>query len=126
MGAGQAVGGVTYNAGGFAAGLDRAVSGTVRLGVTVGYTGGSQWVSGFSGQGFSDTVQAGLYGNYAQGPVYLDGLVGYAYSANTLSRSIVIPNLGGARRRARPAPTRSTASSRAASASAWADWPRRS
>ncbi len=95
VGAGQAVGGVTYNAGGFAAGLDRAVSGTVRLGVTVGYTGGSQWVSGFSGQGFSDTVQAGLYGNYAQGPVYLDGLVGYAYSANTLSRSIVIPNLGG-------------------------------
>jgi uncharacterized protein with beta-barrel porin domain len=36
IGAGQQVGAVTYNAGGFAAGLDRAVTDTLRLGVTAG------------------------------------------------------------------------------------------
>ena len=59
--------------------------------MTVGYTTGSQWVAGFTGQGFSNTVQAGLYGGYAQGPVYLDGIAGYAYSANQLARSIRSP-----------------------------------
>jgi uncharacterized protein with beta-barrel porin domain len=61
--------------------------------VTVGFTSGSQWVSGFSGQGFSNTFQAGLYGGYAQGPFYLDALAGYAYSTNQLSRSLLIPGL---------------------------------
>jgi outer membrane autotransporter protein len=59
----------------------------------VGYAGGTQWVSGFSGQGCSDTFFAGLYGAYAQGPVYLDGVVGYAHTDNRLARSIVIPGL---------------------------------
>ena len=53
----------------------------MRVGVTAGYTTGTQWVSGFSGQGTTDTFLAGLYGNYAQGPVYADALVGYAYSS---------------------------------------------
>lgn len=92
---GQApVGAVTYNAGGFAAGLDRALSETFRLGVTAGYTAGTQWVSGFAGQGRTDTVQAGLYGNWAQGPAYVDGLAGYAYSGNQMWRQILLPGLG--------------------------------
>jgi autotransporter-associated beta strand protein len=94
IGAGTPQGAVTYNAGGFAAGLDRAFTENFRAGVTVGYTGGTQWVSGFSGQGYSDTVQAGLYGNYANGAFYADGLIGYAYSNNRMTRQIVIPNLG--------------------------------
>jgi autotransporter-associated beta strand protein len=93
VGSGQSVGGVTYNLGGFAAGIDRRITNTTLAGVTVGYTGGSQWVSGFSGQGYTNTVYAGLYGGYAQGPVYLDGVVGYAYSGNQLARPIVIPGL---------------------------------
>jgi outer membrane autotransporter protein len=93
VGAGQPVGGVTYNLGGFAAGLDRRITNSTLAGVTVGYAGGSQWVSGFSGQGYSDTFFAGLYGAYAQGPVYLDGVVGYAHTDNRLARSIVIPGL---------------------------------
>ena len=64
-----------------------------RAGVTVGYSGGTQWVSGFSGQGNSDTVQAGLYGNYASGPFYADGLIGYAYTNNRMTRPILIPGL---------------------------------
>jgi outer membrane autotransporter protein len=93
VGAGQPLGGVTYNVGGFAAGIDRKLTDNLLLGVTAGYTGGTQWVSGFSSQGFSNTFQAGLYGGYLQGPVYVDGVVGYAYSANQLSRSISIPTL---------------------------------
>jgi outer membrane autotransporter protein len=93
IGAGTPQGAVTYNAGGFAAGLDRTFTENFRAGVTVGYSGGTQWVSGFSGQGYSDTVQAGLYGNYAHGPLYADGLIGYAYSNNRMTRQILIPGL---------------------------------
>ncbi|MBV8190899.1 MAG: autotransporter outer membrane beta-barrel domain-containing protein, partial [Alphaproteobacteria bacterium] len=86
-------GAFTYSVAGFAAGLDREFDDTLRAGITIGYTGGSQWVSGFSGQGLSNTVLAGLYGTWMHGPAYLDGLAGYAYSANQMSRSIVIPGL---------------------------------
>jgi uncharacterized protein with beta-barrel porin domain len=93
VGAGLSTGAVTYNLGGFAAGLDRMMTPNLRAGVTVGYMNGTQWVGSFTGQGFSNTVQAGLYGNYSQGNAYLDGLASYAYSANQMSRGIFIPNL---------------------------------
>ena len=93
VGAGQAVGGVTYNAGGFAAGLDRMVTDNVRVGVTAGYTAGSQWVNGFTGNGRSNTFQTGLYANYAQDKLYADALVGYAYTWNQMWRQIAIPGL---------------------------------
>jgi uncharacterized protein with beta-barrel porin domain len=93
IGAGAAQGAVTYNAGGFAAGLDRAFTDSFRAGVTVGSSAGTQWVSGFNGQGNTATVQFGLYGNYADGPVYADALFGYAYSSNRMTRQIVIPGL---------------------------------
>jgi outer membrane autotransporter protein len=93
IGAGTSLGAVTYNAGGFAAGLDRAFADSFRAGVAVGYSAGTQWVSGFSGQGNTNTVQFGLYGNYADGPVYADALFGYAYSSNQMTRQIVIPGL---------------------------------
>ena len=93
VGAGLSTGTVTYNLGGFAAGLDRMMTPSLRAGVTVGYTTGTQWVGGFTGQGFSNTVQAGLYGNYSRDKFYFDGLASYAYSANQMSRGIAIPNL---------------------------------
>ena len=93
IGASQPVGSVTYNAGGFAAGLDRAVTDSFRLGVTAGYTTGTQWVSGFDGLGRTDTFQVGLYGGFAQDKVYADALIGYAYSWNQMWRNIPIPGL---------------------------------
>ena len=93
VGANAGTGTVTYNVGGFAAGLDRLVAPTLRVGVTAGYTTGSQWVGGFDGLGPTDTFQAGLYGGYSQGPVYLDGIAGYAYSYNQMWRNIAIPGL---------------------------------
>ena len=93
VGASQPVGGVTYNVGGFAAGLDRQVGANIRLGVTAGYTTGTQWVSGFDGKSTSDTFQAGLYGNFAHDKAYADGIVGYAYSYNQMWRNIAVAGL---------------------------------
>ncbi|MBX9644957.1 MAG: autotransporter domain-containing protein [Novosphingobium sp.] len=93
IGAGQSVGAVTYNAGGFAAGLDRRFGPSFLAGVTVGFTTGTQWVSGFDGKGTSDTYQVGLYGSFTQDKFYLDGFAGYGYSYNQSWRNILIPGL---------------------------------
>jgi outer membrane autotransporter protein len=61
--------------------------------VTTGYTTGTQWTSGFSGNGTTDTFLAGLYGNYRAGKVYADAVAGYAYSYNQMWRQIFIPGL---------------------------------
>ena len=87
---------LTYNLGGFAAGIDRKLAPDFLLGVTVGYSGGTQWVQGFQGQGTTGTVQAGLYGSYARGPVYVDALAAYAYSDNQMTRQIAIPGIPAA------------------------------
>ncbi|WP_428663948.1 autotransporter domain-containing protein [Reyranella sp.] len=94
IGATSGTGAVTYNAGGFAAGLDRTVAPGLRVGVTAGYTTGTQWTQGFSGLGTSNTFLTGLYGNYRQDRVYVDALAGYAYSYNQMTRQIAIPGLG--------------------------------
>ena len=93
IGANQSVGSVTYNAGGFAAGLDRSITDSFRMGVTAGYTTGTQWVSGFDGLGRSNTFQVGLYGGFAQDKVYADALIGYAYTWNQMWRNITVPGL---------------------------------
>ena len=86
-------GALTYKVSGFAGGLDRLVAPGLRIGATVGYQNANQWVGGFSGTGNSNSFQAGLYANYSDGPLYADGVVGYAYSANQMWRSIAIPGL---------------------------------
>jgi fibronectin-binding autotransporter adhesin len=84
---------VTYNLGGFAGGIDRQVTEELLVGFTLGYSSGTQWTSGFSGRSTSNTYQAGLYGSFLKGPVYVDGLVGYAYSDSQMLRQIQIPGL---------------------------------
>jgi autotransporter-associated beta strand protein len=93
IGGGAAVGAVSYNTGGVAVGLDRAVMPGTRAGVTVGYSSGTQWVSGFAGKGTTDTFNVGLYGGYAQDRLYVDAVAGYAYSYNQMWRSITLPGL---------------------------------
>jgi len=93
VGTGAITGSTTYNVGGFAAGLDRLLAPNFLAGVTIGYTTGTQWVSGFSGQSSSNTFQVGLYGSFFEGPFYLDGMASYAYSTNQMWRNIAIPNL---------------------------------
>jgi uncharacterized protein with beta-barrel porin domain len=84
---------LTYNLGGFAAGIDRLVDDDVRVGFALGYSNGSQWTDGFSGRGAADTIQAAVYASLLRGPFHLDALAGYAYSNNRLQRQIVIAGL---------------------------------
>jgi fibronectin-binding autotransporter adhesin len=83
----------TYNAGGAAAGLDYRVDPRFLVGLSVGYTHGTQWTNSFIGQGWSDTVSVAAYGSFTQAGFYVDALAGYARSTNQLERQIVIPNL---------------------------------
>ena len=61
--------------------------------MTTGYTTGTQWTSGFTGNGTTDSFLAGLYGGYRQDKVYADAVLGYAYSYNQMWRQIFIPGL---------------------------------
>ena len=84
---------MTYNFGGTAVGVDYRVRPDLLVGVAAGYVGGTQWVSGFTGQAYTDAVSGSLYASYTPGNLYVDGLVGYAYASNRMTRVIAIPGL---------------------------------
>jgi autotransporter-associated beta strand protein len=84
---------LSYNAGGFATGADYRFDPHFLAGFGVGYASGNQWLSGFSGQGTTNSYQASLYASFTQAGFYLDGLVGYGYNDNQMTRQIVLPNL---------------------------------
>jgi len=93
--AGDASGhGVSFNIGGFAAGLDRRFDPSFLAGVTVGYASSTQYTQGMDGRGVANTMQAGLYGTYDPGSLYVSGLAGYAHSDNQMIRPIAVPGLG--------------------------------
>jgi fibronectin-binding autotransporter adhesin len=83
----------TYNVGGTAAGIDYRVTPSALVGVSAGYTNGTQWVDSFQGKGWSNSVSVAVYGSFTQSGLYVDALAGYAYSNNQLQRQISIPNL---------------------------------
>jgi outer membrane autotransporter protein len=85
--------GITYNLGGFAAGIDRKFGNNFMAGFATGFTAASLYTQGMPGYGTSNTLQFALYGEYADGPVYLDALAGYAHADNRQNRPIVIPGL---------------------------------
>jgi autotransporter-associated beta strand protein len=84
---------LTYNAGGFATGVDYRFDPRFVAGIGVGFSSGNQWASGFSGQGTTSSYQASLYASFTQGAFYLDGLAGYGYSDNWMTRQIALPSL---------------------------------
>jgi outer membrane autotransporter protein len=85
--------GLTYNLGGFIAGLDRKFVPGFRAGVAAGFNAATLYTNGMPGTGTSNTLQFALYGDYAPGPFYLDALAGYGHSDNRMNRPIVIPGL---------------------------------
>jgi uncharacterized protein with beta-barrel porin domain len=84
---------LTYNAGGFATGLDYRFDPRFVAGLGLGFSSGNQWAAGFSGQGTTNSYQASLYASFVQGAFYLDGLAGYGYNDNQMTRQIGLPNL---------------------------------
>ena len=84
---------LTYNVGGFAAGIDYRFQPAFLAGVSIGTTTASQWVDGFPGSAGSTSVQGSVYASLAAGAFYVDALAGYAYSNNQATRTILIPGL---------------------------------
>jgi outer membrane autotransporter protein len=85
--------GLTYTLGGFAAGLDRRFGSGFMAGFATGFTATTLYTQDMPGRGTSNTLQFALYGEYAEGPFYVDTLAGYARSDNRMSRPISIPGL---------------------------------
>ena len=84
---------LTYNFGGAAAGVDYRIDPRFLVGIGTGYTHSTEWVNGFMGQGWSDSVSVAAYGSFTQAGFYADALAGYAYFSNRLQRQIAIPGL---------------------------------
>ena len=73
---------LTYNLGGFAAGFDLRFGSNFMAGLAVGFNAASLTTQTVPGYGASNTLQFALYGEWADGPDYLDGLLGYARGDN--------------------------------------------
>ncbi len=84
---------LTYNFGGAAAGIDYRLDPRFLIGLGAGYAAGNQWVDGFLGRGWTDTVSVMAYGSFANAGFYADALAGYAWSGNQMQRQIQIPGL---------------------------------
>jgi outer membrane autotransporter protein len=83
----------TYNFGGTAVGADYRLRPDLLVGLGAGYVSGTQWTDGFNGRGTTDAFSGSLYASYTPGPLYIDGLVGYAYAIDRLTRTISISGL---------------------------------
>jgi outer membrane autotransporter protein len=88
---------LTYNLGGSAVGVDYRFDPGFLVGIGAGYTNGTQWVDGFLGKGWSNSISVAAYASFT--PVgrlagfYADVLAGYAYSNNQMQRQIQVPGL---------------------------------
>jgi outer membrane autotransporter protein len=88
--------GLTYTLGGTAFGIDYRLDPRFLIGIAGGWLGGSQWVNGFGGTGYTDALSVALYGSFTQGAFYADALAGYANANNRLQRAIAIPGQAAA------------------------------
>ncbi|CAH1671939.1 MULTISPECIES: autotransporter domain-containing protein [unclassified Chelatococcus] len=86
---------VSYALGGTAFGMNYRPDPRFRIGVASGYVGGSQSVTGFSGDGSTSAVSVALHGSFTEGAFYADALAGYANASNELERFIAFPGTGG-------------------------------
>src|SRR5262249_25422817 len=89
--------GLTYTLGGTAFGIDYRLDPRFLLGIAGGYVGGTQWVNGVAGNGYTDALSVALYGSFTQnangGGFYADALAGYANANNRMQRIVSIPGL---------------------------------
>jgi subtilase-type serine protease len=81
---------VDYQVYGLIGGIDRQVSESARLGLSLGWLQGDSKVDDRSGKSDSDSLQIGTYGRFEQGIIRLDGTLGYAYHDIDASRRVAI------------------------------------
>ncbi len=84
---------LTYNAGGFATGIDFRADPRFRVGVGLGFASGNQWVNGFNSRGTTNSYQGSVYVSFTEAAFYVDAVAGYGYNENQMSRMISIPGL---------------------------------
>jgi autotransporter-associated beta strand protein/YD repeat-containing protein len=89
----QVAPGLSFNIGGFAAGIDRRFDGGFLVGLTAGYSSATQYTQTMPGQSTSNTFQAGMYGSFSAGSFYVDALAGYARSDSQMVRPISLTGL---------------------------------
>ena len=90
-------GGLGYTLGGAAFGIGYRPDPRFMVGIAGGYLGGQQWVNGFAGNGYTDSLSIALYGSFApngaRGGFYADALAGYANASNRMQRIVSLPGL---------------------------------
>ncbi|MFG1461692.1 autotransporter domain-containing protein, partial [Xanthobacter sp. DSM 24535] len=86
---------LSYSLGGTAFGINYRIDPRFQMGIAAAFVGGSQSVAGFMGDGDTEASSVAIHGSFAQGPVYVDALLGYAHASNDLERIIAVPGVVG-------------------------------
>ena len=79
---------VTYDIVAGSAGLDYRINPWLLVGLGLGYAHSTLGVQSLSDSGSIASYEAAVYGSYAPGRWYLDGLLGYAHQSGKLDRTI--------------------------------------
>jgi len=77
-----------YDTAGFAAGFDRAVTPSLLLGVSLGYSYTKADMKDLSDDAVISSYQGSLYGIYDMSPFYLSGIAAYGYNRYDTTRDI--------------------------------------
>lgn len=94
--------GYSYAGAGTVVGADYRISTAWLAGMLAGYAGTSSGVSGLATKGTVETTSVGLYGSWTGlERLYVDGMVAYGYSDNSLTRTIAFPGFAAVTARAR-------------------------
>jgi outer membrane autotransporter protein len=94
--------GLGYTTGGTAFGADYRLDPSWLVGAFAGYAGTGADASNLAGSssGSIDSYAFGIYGSWTTGRVYVDGMLGYAYNNDQLTRTILSPGFPTAMARA--------------------------
>jgi len=85
--------GYNANVWGTSLGYDRAVLNDFIIGLNAGYAQDSIRSKDNSTRTDVDSYQVGMYGNYAKGPLYLDGIFSFAYNQYDSTRRIMFNSI---------------------------------
>lgn len=92
--------GLNYTTGGTAFGADYRLDPALLVGAFTGFAGTGTSAPGLSGAGTVDAYSFGAYASWTAGPLYVDGMVGYAYDSDRLTRTIAFPGFAAVTARA--------------------------
>ena len=95
IGATSAGHGLSYSTGGTAFGADYRLDPALLVGAFAGYAGTGTSAPGLAGSGSIDAYAFGVYASWTRERLYVDGMLGYAYDDDRLTRAIAFPGFNG-------------------------------